>query len=577
MAEKFASDTLKKRYYHIREVRLDRETKIEDGVLFLARDLCEKAFAQADHDLVLAMDLELVPGGDYGRYTDTILDVQPVAVKGPGASLGTGVTRCLSGVAVMICGKDEAGEQLSEAGSSEGTLYDHVCFGRPGSIDPGEAIVKINCLIRAGQRMTRPGPLSCHKAAEGIVSAIRRALASLPEEVFDKHVDCEETFPYDRRPGKPKVLLVREMMGQGAMHEKLLLPVDPCGIVGARSDIEMGNLPLVVTPLEALDGSVHALTCVGPASKETTRHYFRDPLVKAAMADEDIDLCGVAFIGSPAVSKNKFMVSGRLGAMARAMDIDGAIVATEGAGNNHIDFAAHMENIAGRGVPCVGVTYCGTRGPLITGNKYTKYLVECVKSPDGGPTNILSQNTATEEDAGVALSMLKALLRGEEIAPAPGHWDPAVRGENLSGPPFRSEIAVAVRPPVVWSEVTKPLHKMRVALVTGTGVHLKSDQRFALTSDSSFRVIPGDADTADMTVTHGGYDNTDVLKDINSMFPIDRLRELAAEGIIGEVAPRHIGFMGGGGDLKRLLTETGPQVAAILKNDQVDAAVFTAS
>lgn len=141
---------------------------------------------------------------------------------------------------------------------------------------------------------------------------------------------------------------------------------------------------------------------------------------------------------------------------------------------------------------------------------------------------------------------------------------------------FQSEIPTATMPPAVWTAVAKPLAAMRVALITGAGVHLRDDRRFELTTDSSFRIIPGDCDTSLLTVTHGGYDNSDVIKDANSMLPLDRLRELAAEGLIGSVAPRHIGFMGGGGDLRRLAEETGPNIAAILRQDRVDAAVFTA-
>lgn len=49
-------------------------------------------------------------------------------------------------------------------------------------------------------------------------------------------------------------------------------------------------------------------------------------------------------------------------------------------------------------------------------------------------------------------------------------------------------------------------------------------------------------------VSHGGYDNGDVNKDINCMFPIDPMRTLAKEGFIKALAPINIGFMGGGGD-----------------------------
>lgn len=141
---------------------------------------------------------------------------------------------------------------------------------------------------------------------------------------------------------------------------------------------------------------------------------------------------------------------------------------------------------------------------------------------------------------------------------------------------LQSEIYVPITPPPVWAPVKKELKDMRVALATAAGVHLKSDKRFNLAGDFTFRVIPGDAPSEDLMVSHGGYDNADVNKDINCMFPIDRLRELAEEGFIKEVAPRHIGFMGGGGDQKKFKEETGPEIARILKEDGVDAVLMTA-
>ena len=77
-------------------------------------------------------------------------------------------------------------------------------------------------------------------------------------------------------------------------------------------------------------------------------------------------------------------------------------------------------------------------------------------------------------------------------------------------------------------------------------------------------------------VSHGGYDNGDVNKDINCMFPIDRLHELAKDGIIERVAPVHIGFMGGGGNQEKFKNETGPEIARILKEEGVDAVLMTA-
>jgi D-proline reductase (dithiol) PrdB len=141
---------------------------------------------------------------------------------------------------------------------------------------------------------------------------------------------------------------------------------------------------------------------------------------------------------------------------------------------------------------------------------------------------------------------------------------------------LQSEIFVPITPPPVWTPVTKPLNEMTIALATAAGVHLKSDKRFNLAGDFTYRLIPGDAPTSELMVSHGGYDNGDVNKDVNCMFPLDRLRELAAEGFIKAVAPVHVGFMGGGGNQEKFKNETGPAIAKILKDEGVDAVLLTA-
>lgn len=141
---------------------------------------------------------------------------------------------------------------------------------------------------------------------------------------------------------------------------------------------------------------------------------------------------------------------------------------------------------------------------------------------------------------------------------------------------LQSEIFVPITPQPVWTPVTMELKDMKVALATAAGVHLKTDKRFNLAGDFSFRAIPGNAKGEELMVSHGGYDNGDVNKDVNCMFPIDRLNELAEEGFIKEVAPEHFGFMGGGGDQQKFTEETGPEIARRLKDAGVDAVLLTA-
>lgn len=141
---------------------------------------------------------------------------------------------------------------------------------------------------------------------------------------------------------------------------------------------------------------------------------------------------------------------------------------------------------------------------------------------------------------------------------------------------LQSEIYVPITPKPVFTPVTKELKDMRVALATAAGVHLKSDKRFNLAGDTTYREIPSDARVEDLMVSHGGYDNADANRDINCMFPIDRMRELAQEGFIKDVAPIHYGFMGGGGNQEVFTDSTGPAIAKKLLEEDVDAVLLTA-
>lgn len=131
---------------------------------------------------------------------------------------------------------------------------------------------------------------------------------------------------------------------------------------------------------------------------------------------------------------------------------------------------------------------------------------------------------------------------------------------------------------VPWTPLTRPLAEARVALVTSCGVHLTRDTPFDTSlaqGDVSFRELPGDVRPEDVTITHGHYDERDARQDLNVVFPIERLRELAAEGVIGAVAPRHYGFMGSIMRPGRLIRDTAPEVARRLRADAVDVVLLT--
>jgi len=414
---------LTKKHYKISEVKIGPETKIDGQVLYIREDICKDA-VDSD-DLVVDMKFEVITPDMYNKYSETFMDVQPIATKEEG-ELGHGVTRVLDDVIMVVTGTDEGGVQIGEFGSSEGIIDRNVMWGRPGAPDKGDIFVKTEVVIKAGTNMERPGPLAAHKVSDFITQEIRNALKAVTREA-----DTVEELVQKRRKGNKKVVIVKEIMGQGAMHDNLILPVEPVGVLGGKPNVDLGNVPVMLAPTEVLDGGIHALTCIGPASKETSRHYWREPLVQMAMHDEEIDLCGVIFIGSPQVNSEKFYVSNRLGMIVEALDVDGAIITTEGFGNNHIDFASHHEQIGMRGIPVVGMTFSANQGALVVGNKYMTHMVDLNKSSQGIENEILSNNTLCKEDAMRALTMLKASMAGETVKAAERKWNPNVKLNNV--------------------------------------------------------------------------------------------------------------------------------------------------
>ena len=417
--------SLTRKHFTITEVKRGPETKIEGTTLYIREGI--EADVIADQELVKDFKLEIITPELYHTYSETVMDVQPIATKEGDDGIGEGVTRVLDGVVMMLTGVDEGGVQIGEFGSSEGYLDENIMWGRPGCPDKGEIFIKGNIIIQEKTNMERRGPMAAHTAFDVITQEIREVMKKLDESLVTDTQELKQV----RRPGKKKVVIVKEIMGQGAMHDNFILPVEPVGVLGARANVDLGNVPVCVSPLEVLDGCIHALTCIGPASKEMSRHYWREPLVLEALHDPEVDLCGVVFVGSPQINAEKFYVSRRVGHTVEMMDADGAFVTTEGFGNNHIDFASHIEQIGMRGIPVVGMSYCAVQGALVVGNKYMTYMVDNNKSEAGIENEILGNNTLCPEDAVRALAMLKTAMAGEDVKAAEKKWNPNVKSTNV--------------------------------------------------------------------------------------------------------------------------------------------------
>ncbi len=140
---------------------------------------------------------------------------------------------------------------------------------------------------------------------------------------------------------------------------------------------------------------------------------------------------------------------------------------------------------------------------------------------------------------------------------------------------MKSEVFAPTTPPPIWAALTKQLKDCKVGFATAGGIHIKSQKPFHTAGDYTFREIPIDTPSSELMVTHGGFDNSDINKDVNAMLPIDRLHEIAKEGFIKDLSPVLIGFMGGGGNVEKFRNETGPAIAKIFKEAGVDIVLLT--
>jgi D-proline reductase (dithiol) PrdB len=114
-----------------------------------------------------------------------------------------------------------------------------------------------------------------------------------------------------------------------------------------------------------------------------------------------------------------------------------------------------------------------------------------------------------------------------------------------------------------------------VGIVSTAGVHLKDQPPFVVEGDTSFRLVPADATTGRLTVTHDHYDHADARQDINCVFPLETLQELIASGELGSVTPHHLS-MGFSQAMREIKEKVGPEIAATVRKWKPDIILLTA-
>ena len=136
---------------------------------------------------------------------------------------------------------------------------------------------------------------------------------------------------------------------------------------------------------------------------------------------------------------------------------------------------------------------------------------------------------------------------------------------------------------IPWAPVPKPLVESKVALLTTAGLSMQGDEPFDMDGerarptwgDPSWRRLRSDATGATIEANHLHIDTGYIERDLNVALPLDRLRELVAEGHVGAVADSHYSIMGfQGADSSTLENESAPAIAEAMKSEEVDLALL---
>lgn len=120
----------------------------------------------------------------------------------------------------------------------------------------------------------------------------------------------------------------------------------------------------------------------------------------------------------------------------------------------------------------------------------------------------------------------------------------------------------------------KPLAESRIAILSSAALIKRGDAPF-MPGTAELRELPASVPSGDILISHVSinFDRQGFQRDINTIYPIDRLRELAAEGIIGGVSDTHFTVMGSTDP--KLMEEAADSIVARTRRDRIDAILMS--
>ena len=374
---------------------------------------------EENKDIIEKIDIQIIKPGDHDRWTNTIMDIIPVSTKVLGI-LGEGITHTLTGVYFMMTGVDVDGVQTYEFGSSEGNLKEKLFLDKAGTPGTNDVIISFDFLFKSHQGQERGACTRAHQACDKFMQTYRDKMKKFKGDLCTHRSTYYDTV----RPGAKRVVIIKQVAGQGAMEPHHLFGKEPSSSEGRKSIIDMGNMPVIVTPNEYRDGiyPFHAVIQGGRQLWVLGLPQKKLPFIISAILSlrwypptPSIDRHGrnnsrhtrrgrgkapcrhpCRRMGGVYAGGRRHSLQRRLGQQRRGL------------------IPTPVYQLGIRGIPVTGLNFSGTMAQFVVTNEYLDAIVDISKNPEGIESENVGENAVDALDARKALAMLKIKMRKKE-------------------------------------------------------------------------------------------------------------------------------------------------------------------
>lgn len=241
------------RAYPVWELDYGTENRITiDGKMIIDTSIIPTLLKE--EDLVKNISIRIIRPDEHNQYTNTIMDVIPISAKALG-KVGEGITHTSTGVYFLLTGIDEDGHQVCNFGASDGILAEKVAWGMPGTPLVSDFLISFDVVLKSGSWTERAGVDAAHRVCDKFIKIFREQLKK-----FNGNKCAEQvTYQEDYDPRNKDIYIMKEVSGQGAVYDTRLFAAEPAGFEGGKSIIDMGCMPVILTPNEYRDGIMRAM------------------------------------------------------------------------------------------------------------------------------------------------------------------------------------------------------------------------------------------------------------------------------------------------------------------------------